>query len=478
MYASLHRCRCAAEAAPAEAPCGNFAASTGAHRLQSAHAFRGNRSQLPPGTPVAHVHSVSSEARTVPPDPELPEHREVSIAARLRGQRVLTAAALVVIVFGLRFAEAFLVPVIIGVMVAAVSSPLVNWFSKRGAPTVLSAAIVLLLDIAVLGGMARLLLLAASDLQGGLPSYVAKFSALSVSLQQYLQRQGLHNFAAAHWLSTDQASTMVQSFIGDFATGASHVALVVFVVFFLLCELGGMGEKLRRLSANADVQFERVDRIVRQVQLYLVVKLWTSLLAGVGAFLVLRAVGVELALLLSLSMFILHFIPNVGAAIATIPAVIFALVDRGPAAAATVGIAFIVINTVVGSLVEPRMLGTRLGVSPFVVLLGMLFWGWLWGPAGALLSVPILAATKIVLENIPDLAWISELVDPRTEHHAPAGLASGGIPHERVGLGLGAHSRRRRSARVTIPGFPLKQLKQRSAPAPKVTLPAPTGNKS
>jgi Zn-dependent protease with chaperone function len=137
--------------------------------------------------------------------------------------------------------------------------------------------------------------------------------------------------------------------------------------------------------------------------------------------------------------------------------VAFALMDRGPAAALTVGIAFLVINTLVGSLLEPRMLGTRLGVSPFVVLVGMLFWGWLWGPAGALLSVPILAATKIVLENIPDLAWIAELADPRSDDASGPHLEA--AASERVGLGLGAHERKRRkhAAHSTLPGFPLKR---------------------
>jgi predicted PurR-regulated permease PerM len=260
---------------------------------------------------------------------------------------------------------------------------------------------------------------------------------------------------------------MLKDFIGDFASLASHGALVMFVVFFALCEIPQLGEKLRNISDDADVQFERIDRIVRQVQLYLVVKLWTSLLAGLGAFIVLKLAGVELALLLAMSLFLLHFIPNIGAAIATVPAVVFALVDRGPGTAVTVGIAYLTINTLVGNLIEPRMLGTRLGVSPFVVLVGMLFWGWLWGPAGALISVPILAATKIVLENIPDLAWIAELADHTVRQHdlEPMPRAS------RVGVGLGAHDRVERpagrSARETINGFANRRRSQPHDVAPR-----------
>ena len=295
----------------------------------------------------------------------------------------------------------------IGLTVAAVSAPLVNWLSRRGVPGVVSASIVLLLDIAVLGGLGRLLVLAASDLQERLPSYAHRLSTLSATLEHYLQRHGLHKVADATWISGEQASAMLQSFAGNFASGASHLALVMFVVFFLLCELSVMGDKLRRLSGDADAQFERVDRIVRQVQLYLVVKLWTSLLVAVGAFIVLSALGIEVALLLSLMLFLLHFVPNIGAVIAGIPAVFVALIDRGPAAALSVGAAYLVLNLVVGNLIEPRMLGSRLGMSPFVVLVGMLFWGWLWGIPGMILAVPILATLSIVFENIDSLYFIS-----------------------------------------------------------------------
>lgn len=391
------------------------------------------------------------------------------LPVRSRGQHVVTAAAIVVIIFGLRFAEAFLVPLTIGLTVAAISAPLANWLSRRGAPAVVSASVVLLVDIAVLTGVGRLLLLAASDLQERLPAYISKLSAMSTTFERYLQRHGLHKVADASWISGEQAGALIKDFAGNFASGASHLALVMFVVFFLLCELTVMGEKLRQLSGDADAQFERVDRIVRQVQLYLVVKLWTSLLVAVGAFIVLTIAGVQVALLLSLLLFLLHFIPNIGATIAAIPAVAVAFMDQGPAAAVTVGIAYLVLNMVVGNLVEPRMLGARLGMSPFVVLVGMLFWGWLWGPAGALLSVPILAATKIVLENVPDLRWIAELADLTAKQDQRSVTAELMTPRERVGFGLGSSDRPRRppGALQTLPGFAVRR--QSHPPTPKTT---------
>jgi predicted PurR-regulated permease PerM len=371
------------------------------------------------------------------------------------GRRVLIAAGLVVVFAGLKYAEPFLVPVVLGVMVAAVSSPLAVWLVRKGAPSALGAAAVLVLDIAVLGGITRLLLLAAGDLQDQLPTYVAKVAQFSHYIEHYLNRQGLHDVAGV--VHTDQAGPFIQGAVGNFASMTSHIAVVAFVAFFALCEISGMGDKLRLLTNDAELQFERVDQIVRQVQLYVMVKFWTSLMAGVCAYVLLRAVGVHLALLLALSLFLLHFIPNIGTAIATVPAVLFALADKGPGSALTVGIAYLLLNTLIGNLIEPRMLGTRLGVSPFVVLLGMLFWGFMWGPTGALLSVPILVATKIVVENIPELAWLGVLAGA-TPRSADPELRKR-TSRVTMGLGFGVIDKHAGSAQPagTIPGFRFKQ---------------------
>ncbi|HEX4354897.1 MAG TPA: AI-2E family transporter [Polyangiales bacterium] len=383
------------------------------------------------------------------------------IDRRTQTQRVMTVAGLVVILAGLKYSEPFIVPVVMGVMVAAVSSPLVTWLVRKGAPPVLGAAAVLVIDIAVLGGIGRLLLLAASDLQDGLPTYITKLSQFSHAVEQYLNSRGLHDVSGVASIHSEQVGSFIQGMVGNFATLASHVAVVIFVVFFALCEISGMGEKLRKLTSDAEVQFEQLDRIVRQVQLYLVVKFWTSLLAGVCAYVVLKAVGVDLALLLALTLFLLHFIPNIGTAIATAPAVLFALADKGPAAALTVGVAYLSINTLIGNLIEPRMLGSRLGVSPFMVLLGMLFWGFMWGPVGALLSVPILVATKIAVENIPELAWLSVLAGGTPSTVATPARESSTHGPLRATLGLGLRAVDKRTTRETKPGFRLRDLPPR-----------------
>jgi AI-2 transport protein TqsA len=328
-----------------------------------------------------------------------------------RNRVLLSAAAAVVIIAGLREAQEFCVPVLLGIMVAAVSSPLTTWMLRKGAQPIAAAGAVLLLDVTVLGSLGSLFFLAASDLQERLPVYVARYRRLTALFDRFMHRHGLDSVDATML----HLNELLSDAAGQFAGMASLTMFVLLVAFLALCELTIMGDKLRSLSPNANEQFERVDRIVREVQLYLGVKFWTSLAAGAAAFVLLKLFGVGPALLVSLTLLVFRFVPNVGSAAATVFAVAIALAERGTGVAIGVGLGFMVINTVIGNIMEPRMLGRTIGMSPFVVLLGMLFWGWMWGPIGALLSVPILTVFKFICENTSDLNWISKLMDARAE---------------------------------------------------------------
>jgi predicted PurR-regulated permease PerM len=246
---------------------------------------------------------------------------------------------------------------------------------------------------------------------------------------------------SSHGLGSGGSFVHIDQLAGGLAVGAadftSYLVVVLFVVFFGLCEVTVMGDKMRALAPNANAQLERLDRIVRQVQVYLLVKSGTSLIAGVCAFIVLKSFGVGLALLLAFTLFLLHFIPSVGAAIATIPAVLVALADRGPGVAAGVAACFLTVNTLIGSVLEPRLLGRTLGMSPFALLLSLMFWGWMWGPLGALLSVPLTVVATIVLQNIPDLAWLATLAesDPDLRNLGEPARVARRRPSLAIGLG-------------------------------------------
>ena len=322
-----------------------------------------------------------------------------------RWRSLVSLAALVVVLAGMKAAGALLAPVVFGFMVAAISAPGVIWLSRHGVPALVGALLVLLLDIGIVWLFGGLLYVAAGDVERRLPVYLDQMSVFMASLGHSLTRlpTGRARIATAH---ADRIGTWLTDLAQGVAGVASDATVVLFVVFFVLWELTIIGDKFKAHSLNAAEQLARMDRIVRETQKYLLVKVLTSTIAATLVFLLLQAFHVELALFLALLLFVLHFIPNLGAAIAMVPAVLVAFADRGPGVAVTVALSYLVINAVVGNLLEPKLLGQTLGLSPLVVLLGMLFWGFIWGPLGALLAVPLLMLAKSILQTIPDLRWV------------------------------------------------------------------------
>ncbi|HUF64570.1 MAG TPA: AI-2E family transporter, partial [Gemmatimonadaceae bacterium] len=110
--------------------------------------------------------------------------------------------------------------------------------------------------------------------------------------------------------------------------------------------------------------------------------------------------------------------PNIGSIVAAVPPILLALVQLGPGAAMLTATGYLVVNVGIGNLTEPAVLGKRLDMSPLVVLLSLLFWGWVWGPIGMLLSLPLTMVLKLIFENTPDLAWIAVLMGPSRDERA------------------------------------------------------------
>jgi predicted PurR-regulated permease PerM len=147
------------------------------------------------------------------------------------------------------------------------------------------------------------------------------------------------------------------------------------------------------------------------VQRYLAVKTTVSLVTGAAIAIWTGLVGLDFALVWGLLAFLLNYIPTIGSIIAAAPAVLLATVQLGLGPALLVGVGFLVVNTVLGNIVEPALMGRAVGLSTLVVFTSLVFWGWVWGPVGMLLSVPLTMIVKIFLENSDELRWIAVLLD-------------------------------------------------------------------
>jgi len=201
---------------------------------------------------------------------------------------------------------------------------------------------------------------------------------------------------------------------GSFVSLASNMGMILIFLVFMLIGKPYSQRKIEQAfeGRRAEQITEVTGSITGQISRYLSIKLMISAITALLVWVVLVAMKVDFPVTWAVFTFLLNFIPTVGSAIATVPPVLVALVQFYPSfwPAIIVLILLLLIQQTMGSFIEPKLMGDSLNLSPVVILLSLVFWGWLWGITGALLSVPIAAAIKIVCENIEALKPISVLM--------------------------------------------------------------------
>ena len=199
-----------------------------------------------------------------------------------------------------------------------------------------------------------------------------------------------------------------------FITFISNAILVMIFLVFMLLAKPYANDKLRAAFSpeRADALIDITNTISRQIGAYLGALFVISLVTGLVVWGVLEWMGVEFAFTWGLLAFVLNFIPTLGSIVASIPPVLMALVQFAPDIWPAVGVALVLfaIQQTLGNFIAPKVYGDRLNLSPVVILLFLVFWGWLWGITGALLAVPIAAAIQIALAHIPALAPLAVLM--------------------------------------------------------------------
>jgi AI-2 transport protein TqsA len=337
------------------------------------------------------------------------EMSRVGVGARF----LLTAAAFVVVVAGLRAAESIIIPVLISVFLAILCVPAVSWLRRRRVPTVLAVLLVVLVMMGVMAGFAAIVGGSINQFTDAVPRYQERFNLLATSVAGWLGKHNvqLKGVDVFRTFSPSSILGMLGGALKGLVSALSNTVLVLLTLVFILFEAAGLPGKLRAALGDANADLGRFNAMTRRVQQYLVIKTALSLVTGLIIGVWLAILGVDFAVLWGFLAFILNYIPNIGSIVAAVPAVLLAFIQFGVGKAVLATIAYLVVNTVLGNVVEPATMGRRLGLSTLVVFLSLVFWGWVWGPVGMLLSVPLTMVLKISLEYSDDLRWLAILLD-------------------------------------------------------------------
>ena len=327
---------------------------------------------------------------------------------------LLTAAAFVVVVAGMRAAESIVVPFLLSIFIAIISAPPLFWLERKGLSRWLAMLIVIGAIIAVGVGVTALVGTSIRDFSRDLPEYRARINAQVLPLLEWLRAKGVGVQTGDYmsYFEPGAAVQLVADLLNGFGKVLGNAFLIFLTVVFILFETASFPRKFSAVSDDPEHALDRFAVFRDNVKRYLVIKTVASLGTGTAIGLWLAVIGVEYPVLWGLLAFLLNYVPNIGSIIAAVPAVLFAAIQLGPGAAVWSAVGYFAVNIVVGSIVEPRFMGRGLGLSALVVFLSLVFWGWVLGPVGMFLSVPLTMMFKIALDSRPDTHWIAVLLGP------------------------------------------------------------------
>ena len=399
------------------------------------------------------------------------------------GVRVLISLACVVlIVTGLKMASSLFIPVMMGLFIALLSMPILNWLDRHGLPRPLAVLMTVLIDLLILGGIVFLTSGVVGDFNEKSGDYTERLrrqaEEFSVTMDEQLVR--LEQFwrtagGAGELVKADDAkgpeasgaerggggeegmlgafrptmtfrelfnlywdSGRVMETLGGFnvvnrfTSLASQTFFALIVMIFVLAESGSYAQKMLEVLRVRGPDLTRFRSITQDIQKYLGIKTAASAATGLLATLTCVIFKIDFPLLWGLLAFLFNYVPAIGSILAGIPPVLLGLILHGFWPALGVMACYLIINVTIGNFLEPMLLGERFGISTVIVILSVLFWGFVWGPVGMLLAVPLTMLVKVMLDNSSDLRWISALMGKNTsdggdEDEAPEELNSTGL---------------------------------------------------
>jgi len=380
---------------------------------------------------------------------------------------LVVLASLVLVIAGAKAATDFVVPILLAFFIATVSFPITNWLREHRVPRTLAVFITVLVDFAFLAGVVLLGIMLVGELQtkwetkyyqitkdrveqaaDSTSDLMDKWGMLTkgavedtielaesgaevlvvptaegetaeaedrvveevVPIANVSARKGIEILTneLLQYLSVNKVLQLGTDFLGKLVSFLGTTFIVMLLTVFMLSEARMFGRRFNAICEASGPNLQRLLSAAKDIQRYLGIKTLISLLTGFLAGVLCWSLNLEFPLLWGILAFALNYIPAVGSVIAGIPPVLLSLLVYGDwKHALMVAGGYLLINGVLGNFLEPTLLGRRFGISTLVVVVSVIFWGWIWGPIGMLLAVPLTMLVKVALDNSADFRWIA-----------------------------------------------------------------------
>lgn len=337
-----------------------------------------------------------------------------NITTPRRSNTLITGAAIVIIVMGIYQAQSVLVLLLVSVFLAVLGTPPVLWLKGKRLPNALAVLIVVAGMIAALLLVGALVGASLSSFSASLPAYESRLQEQTLMFKEFLAGKGITitDKLLLEYLNPSAVMSFTAGLLSGLSSALSSIVLILLTVLFILLEVSTFPAKLRASPGDPERFIPRFTKFVEDIQRYVLIKTMISMTTGILVGIWMTILGVEFPILWAFLAFLLNYVPNLGVVIAAIPAALFTLIQLGPGYAAIVAVGYLAINFVIGTAIEPRIVGRGVGLSTLVVFLSLIFWGNMLGLIGAVLCIPITMTLKFVLENHEETRWMGVWLGP------------------------------------------------------------------
>lgn len=324
---------------------------------------------------------------------------------------LLKWAAVFILIGGIKIASVLVTPLLLAIFFSVISSQPVRFLRKRGVSKGLSITIVLFVFLGILIVLGGILGNSIARFTLNIPEMTSNLNQTVDYYTSVFRTIGI-NFSSEQLFDPGKILNFTASTLNSMGNFMGQLFIIALLAFFMLLEMDSFPLKFNAMlgKVNPHEEIESSERIILNVRNYLGIKTLTSFATGLLIFLALKVIGIDYAFIWGLIAFLLNYIPNIGSLLAALPAMLFTAVQYDWKITLWTGLIYLVVNVVIGSLIEPKVMGKGMGLSTLVVIISLIFWGWVLGPIGMFLSVPLTMTLKIFLENYKDTKWLAVLL--------------------------------------------------------------------
>jgi len=329
-----------------------------------------------------------------------------------------------VIVLILKTLKVIFIPLIFAIFLSFVFAPLTGYLRRQKVHIYVIMLTMLVIILLFFIGTTLLLTTATSNLISGFPNYQQRLLIIvqdsmdlfkNFSARMDFMLSNISNFSITKMLEPESFSiSKALSGIMTTTLGISwNFFLIVVFLLFLIADGGQMNLRLNKVmnETHRKRASSTIGNIQKQIQRYLLTKTVISLLTAIVGMILMLLYGVDFVLICGILLFVLNFIPNIGSIIASSVPILICLLQSGfDFRFLSFTVLIVATQMLFGNIIEPRVQGNRLNLSPITVLISLIFWGWVWGFIGMIMAVPLTSALNIILIQIDENNLISAVI--------------------------------------------------------------------